>query len=76
MDDPELEKEDEETENMFALMDEIKNARETNKNLGDEERRANAELIMNKLAKMMDLGEDGEGDIDYGDEEIWSIIIF
>ncbi len=70
MDDPELEKEDEETENMFALMDEIKNARETNKNLGDEERRANAELIMNKLAKMMDLGEDGEGDIDYGDEEI------
>jgi len=25
---------------------------------------------MNKLAKMMDLGDDGEGDIDYGDEEI------
>ena len=70
MDDPDLEKEDEETENMFALMDEIKNARETNKNLGDDQRRANAEMIMNKLAKMMDLGEDGEGDIDYGDEEI------
>ena len=65
-----LEKEDEETENMFKLIEEIKNARETNKNLDDEERRANAEQIMNKLAKMMDLGEDGEGDISYGDEEI------
>lgn len=51
-------------------MDEIKNARETNKHLDDEGRRLNAELIMNKLAKMMDLGEDGEGDMDYGDEEI------
>ena len=28
---------------------------------------------MNKLAKMMDLGDDGEGDIDYGDEEIWKL---
>ena len=51
-------------------MEEIKNARETNKNLNDEERRKNAERIMNKLASMMDLGEDGEGEMDYGDEEI------
>ena len=65
-----LEKEDEETENMFALVEEIKNARQTNQNLDDDQRRANAEQIMNKLAKMMDLGDDGEGDISYGDEEI------
>ena len=47
-----------ETENMFKLMDDIKYARENNEGLDDEARRANAEAIMMKLAKMMDLGDD------------------
>lgn len=47
-----------ETENMFKLMDEIKYARQNNEGLDDEARRANAEVIMMKLAKMMDLGDD------------------
>lgn len=55
----EPEDEDEaETENMFKLMDEIKNARANNEGLDDEARRANAEAIMMKLAKMMDLGDE------------------
>ena len=50
--------EEAEAENMLKLMDEIKYARENNQGLADEERRANAEVIMMKLAKMMDLGDD------------------
>ena len=56
---------------MVQLMEEIKNAREVNQGLSDEERRKNAEKIMMKLANMMDLGSDGEDEErDYGDETI------
>jgi hypothetical protein len=44
----------------MQLMDEIRNAREKNKELSDEERRKNAESLMLRLAKMMDLGSDDE----------------
>ena len=56
-----LEQEDLEAENMLKLMDEIKYARDNNQGLNDEARRTNAEAIMMKLAKMMDLD-------DYDDE--------
>ena len=52
---------------MLKLMEEIQNVRETNKHLGDAERRQNAEKIMNKLAAMMELGSDAEED--YGEED-------
>ena len=55
-----LDDEDFETDNLFALMSQIKNCKENNKNLSDEERRQNAEEIMNKLAGMMDLGSDDD----------------
>lgn len=55
---PEPEEDEAEAENMIKLMDEIKYARENNEGLEDEDRRANAEAIMMKLAKMMDLGDD------------------
>ena len=44
-------------------MEEIKNAKYNLKNLSDEERRQNAEKIMNKLASLME-------DDDYDEEEI------
>jgi len=56
-----------EVESMLKLMEEIQNVRETNKHLGDAERRQNAEKIMLKLAAMMDLGSDAEED--YGEED-------
>lgn len=49
-----------ESDNMFALIEQIKNVKESNKNLTDEDRRKNAENIMMKLAAMMDLGSDDE----------------
>lgn len=57
---PEIDEDEEEAEaeNMLKLMDEIKYARDNNQGLNDEERRANAEAIMMKLANMMDLGDD------------------
>ena len=59
-----------ELDNIFGLMSSIKNCKDTNKNLTDEERRLNAENIMSKLASMMDLGSDGEdGEREYGSEE-------
>jgi len=58
---------EEEAESMLKLVEEIKNVRETNKHLNDEERRQNAENIMMKLAAMMDLGSDGEEE--YGEQE-------
>ena len=63
-----MSKEEAEAESMIGLMEEIRNAKDLNPTLNDEERRQNAERIMNKLASMMDLGSDDE-DI-YGDEEV------
>ena len=70
----ELEKEEQEAENLINLMEQIKYARDNNQGLTDEERRKNAETIMNKLANMMDLGDDDDvddedGSRDYGDFE-------
>ena len=70
----ELEKEEQEAENLINLMEQIKYARDSNQGLTDEERRKNAETIMNKLANMMDLGDDDDvddedGGRDYGDFE-------
>ena len=48
---------------MLRLMKEIKNAKYNSKNLSDDERRQNAENIMNKLASLME-------DDEYDDEEI------
>ena len=65
---PDGEEEDGETDNMFLLLEQMKACKQ-NTGLSDEERRANAEHIMNKLASLMDLGsDDEEGDRDYGDE--------
>ena len=55
---PDPEENEAEAENMIKLMDEIKYARDNNQGLEDEARRANAEAIMMKLAKMMDFGDD------------------
>ena len=63
-----ISKEEAEAESMIGLMEEIRNAKDINPTLNDEERRQNAERIMMKLASMMDLGSDDE-DL-YGDEEI------
>ena len=60
--------EDDGVGNLMALMQEIKDARTHGANLSDEDRRKNAEDIMVRLAKMMDLGENFDGE-DYGDEE-------
>ena len=64
-----IEQEEAEAESMLKLMEEIQNVRETNKHLNDEERRQNAEKIMFKLAAMMQLGDEGEDEDDYGDQE-------
>ena len=65
---PDEEEEDGETDNMFLLLEQMKACKQ-NTGLSDEERRANAEHIMNKLASLRDLGsDDEEGDRDYGDE--------
>ena len=64
----EEEEADTETDNMFLLLEQIKACKET-KGLSDEDRRANAEHIMHKLASLMDLGsDDEEANRDYGDE--------
>jgi hypothetical protein len=60
--------EDEETDNMFALIEQIKRCKEEGKTLTDEQRKDKAEEIMNKLASMMDLGSDGEEGLDYGED--------
>lgn len=63
-------KDEEDADNLFKLMEQIKFARENNQGLSDEQRKQNAEAIMMKLANMMDLGDDDEdGDRDYGDFE-------
>lgn len=64
-----IEQEEAEAESMLKLMEEIQNVRETNKHLNDEERRQNAEKIMMKLAAMMQLGGESDGEDDYGDQE-------
>lgn len=72
-DDPlngEYEKDEQEADNLFKLMDQIKYARDNNQGLDDDDRKKNAEAIMVKLANMMDLGDDDEdGERDYGDFE-------
>lgn len=51
---------------MIGMMQQIKNLRETNQNLSDEERRKNAEELILKLSKYMNMddgsdeGEDGD----------------
>ena len=45
-----MEEEEEEAENMVKLMMEIKNLKETNKDLNDEERRKNATDMIMKLS--------------------------
>lgn len=59
------EEEEEEGESMLRLMQEIKQLREVNKTLSDEERRKNAEEMIKKLSMYMNLEDDDE---DYGDE--------
>jgi len=54
---------------MVGLMMEIKNLKERNKNLSDEERRKNAEEMILKLSKYMNLDE---GDFEDEDCCIWS----
>ena len=64
------EDEEDESDSLMVLMEQIKNAKDAGKTMSDEERRANAENIMNKLAKMMDLGEEEVFDGgDYGEED-------
>ena len=58
------EQDDPNTDNMFALMDKIKNCKEQNKNLTDEERRQNAEKLMMQLAGLM-----GESDGSSGEDK-------
>ncbi len=50
---------------MMRLMQEIKQLREVNKTLSDEERRKNAEQMILKLSMYMNLDEEEE---EYGDE--------
>ena len=54
---------------MIGLMHEIKNLKESNQGLTDEERRKKAEEMILKLSKYMDLDEEGEEDEYYGEEE-------
>jgi|LauGreDrversion4_2_1035121.scaffolds.fasta_scaffold710639_2 hypothetical protein len=44
----------------MKLMQDIKNLREVNKTLSDEERRKNAEEMVMKLSQFMDIDEDDE----------------
>ena len=53
---------------LMGLMQEIKDARTNGNSLTDDERRQNAEQIMVRLAKMMDIGEHFDGE-DYDDED-------
>ena len=48
----------------MRLMQEIKQMREVNKTLGDDERRKNAEQLIMKLSQYMNIDED-----DYGNED-------
>lgn len=57
-----------EGESMLRLMQEIKNLREVNKCLTDEERRKNAEEMILKLSQYMDI-DGGEEDDDFGEFE-------
>ena len=49
---------------MMGIMEEMKNLRERNKNLTDEERRKNAEEMIMKLSKYMNMDEE-----DYDSDE-------
>ena len=57
-------KQHEETENMIKLMQEIQGLKEKNKVISDEERRQNAENIIMRLAKWMDISDE-----EFSDEE-------
>ena len=46
----------------MKLMQDIKNLREVNKTLTDEERRKNAEEMVMKLSQFMNIDEDEEDD--------------
>jgi len=67
---PPLTKEEEEADNLVALMSQIKEMTERNQQkdgdgntkVSDEDRRKNAELMMKKLSSMMDLDSDDEED--------------
>jgi hypothetical protein len=48
----------------MKLMQDIKNLREVNKTLTDEERRKNAEDMILKLSQYMNLNEEGEDEED------------
>jgi hypothetical protein len=48
------------TDSLMKLMQDIKNLREVNKTLSDEERRKNAEEMVMKLSQFMNIDEDDE----------------
>lgn len=50
------------TDSLMKLMQDIKNLREVNKTLTDEERRKNAEEMVMKLSQYMNIDEDEEDD--------------
>ena len=50
------------TDSPMELMQDIKNLREVNKTLTDEERRKNAEEMVMKLSQYMNIDEDEEDD--------------
>ena len=54
---------------MLMLMEEIKNLRENNKTLTDEERRKNAEAMILKISKYMSLDDDEYAEEDENDFE-------
>jgi len=49
---------------MIGLMDQIRGLRDNNKHLNDEQRRKNAEEMILKLSKYMDIGSDEDEDIE------------
>ncbi|CDW86347.1 UNKNOWN [Stylonychia lemnae] len=64
-----LSKEEEEAESMIMLMQQIKGLREHNQVLDDEERRKQAEDMIMKISKYMQLEDDENEDEYYGEEE-------
>eukprot|EP00347_Sterkiella_histriomuscorum_P011757 403371216 len=68
-DDYEMTKEELEAESMMMLMQQFKNMKETTGGLNDEERRKQAEDMILKLAKYMQLEDDEEEDVFDGDED-------
>eukprot|EP00347_Sterkiella_histriomuscorum_P016644 403352399 len=68
-DDYEMTKEELEAESMMMLMQQFKNMKETTGGLNDEERRKQAEDMILKLAKYMQLEDDEEEDVFDGEED-------